>query len=54
MSDWFDCTSSPYDYYDDANHLYWQPDSDTRPEPLTVGLSYDAVSDELLLELMPF
>lgn len=54
MPEFIDFSSNPFDYYsdDDADHLYSQPDSDW--DPLTAGLSYDAVTDELLLELMPF
>ena len=53
MPEFYDFTSSPYDYDDDSDHLYFQPDSDLDPEPLTDGLS-DSVSWELLAELMPF
>ena len=52
MPEFYDFTSSPYDYDDDADHLYWQGDSDTRPEPLITAA--DAVSWEVIAELMPF
>ena len=54
MSDFFDCTCSPYAYadLDDGDLLYAQPDSDTRPAPLNTAA--DAVSWEEIRDLMPF